>query len=195
MRDIQMKGATLNFNTKPNEKEHRPLKAYYQFHTNYKNFGKQVRKSCLHRKKSKLRNLPLLLQILSMNETDVASAAIRNLIDRSKPSQLLPTRNAAGITEPIEGADCVPLITPNGGRPHLIGSFATPRPVNLSVFAAERSIDDDAFRMFSRRVSREVANQLSKAKFFSNGSAQNRFSLPADTKVCLIPRPFPGSYF
>ena len=40
--DIQNKGATRNYNTKPNEKSHGTLKSAYKFHTNFKNVESQV---------------------------------------------------------------------------------------------------------------------------------------------------------
>lgn len=39
--DIQQKGATRNYNTKPNENSHRPLKSFYN-RTNFKDIEKQV---------------------------------------------------------------------------------------------------------------------------------------------------------
>lgn len=41
--DIVAKGATRNFNTKPNEKLHGPLKTIYRERTNFKNVAEQVR--------------------------------------------------------------------------------------------------------------------------------------------------------
>ncbi|KAG1840105.1 hypothetical protein C8R48DRAFT_621151 [Suillus tomentosus] len=40
--DIEAKGVTRNYNTKPNEKMHGPLKDAYQDHTNFKNFAEQI---------------------------------------------------------------------------------------------------------------------------------------------------------
>jgi hypothetical protein len=40
--DIKNKGVTRGFNTKPDEKAHRPLKAFYLFHTNFKDVAPQV---------------------------------------------------------------------------------------------------------------------------------------------------------
>lgn len=40
--DIQRKGVTRNFNSKPNESAHRPLKKFYMHHTNFKNVDSQV---------------------------------------------------------------------------------------------------------------------------------------------------------
>ncbi|KAG1890746.1 uncharacterized protein F5891DRAFT_1131606 [Suillus fuscotomentosus] len=40
--DIEAKGVTRNYNTKPNEKMHGPLKDAYQDRTNFKNFAEQV---------------------------------------------------------------------------------------------------------------------------------------------------------
>ncbi|KIJ07425.1 hypothetical protein PAXINDRAFT_164593 [Paxillus involutus ATCC 200175] len=40
--DIQAKGATRNFNTKPNEKAHGPFKDSYQNRTNFKNVAQQI---------------------------------------------------------------------------------------------------------------------------------------------------------
>ncbi|KAG1843783.1 hypothetical protein DFJ58DRAFT_844208 [Suillus subalutaceus] len=40
--DIRRKGVTQNFNTKPNEKAHRPLKKSYQLQTNFKDVAEQV---------------------------------------------------------------------------------------------------------------------------------------------------------
>ncbi|KAI6011002.1 hypothetical protein BKA83DRAFT_4467353 [Pisolithus microcarpus] len=40
--DIKAKGITHNFNTKPNEKMHGPLKEKYQKHTNFKNVAQQI---------------------------------------------------------------------------------------------------------------------------------------------------------
>ncbi|KAI6162422.1 hypothetical protein EDD17DRAFT_1776488 [Pisolithus thermaeus] len=40
--DIEAKGVTCNFNTKPNEKMHGPLKEKYQNHTNFKNVAQQI---------------------------------------------------------------------------------------------------------------------------------------------------------
>ncbi|KIK18571.1 hypothetical protein PISMIDRAFT_14280 [Pisolithus microcarpus 441] len=40
--DIEAKGITRNFNTKPNEKMHGPLKEKYQKHTNFKNIAQQI---------------------------------------------------------------------------------------------------------------------------------------------------------
>ncbi|KAG1864594.1 hypothetical protein C8R48DRAFT_747876 [Suillus tomentosus] len=40
--DIKAKGVTRNFNTKPNEKVHRPLKKYYQLRTNFKQVADQI---------------------------------------------------------------------------------------------------------------------------------------------------------
>jgi len=41
-RDIQMKGVTRNYNTKPSEKMNGPLKKYYCHHTNFKDVAVQV---------------------------------------------------------------------------------------------------------------------------------------------------------
>ncbi|KAG2157550.1 hypothetical protein DEU56DRAFT_722843 [Suillus clintonianus] len=40
--DIEAKGVTRNFNTKPNEKAHRPLKKSYQLQTNFKQVADQI---------------------------------------------------------------------------------------------------------------------------------------------------------
>ena len=40
--DIEAKDATCNYNTKPNEKLHGPLKAHYKNHTNFKDVASQV---------------------------------------------------------------------------------------------------------------------------------------------------------
>jgi len=40
--DIENKGVTQNYNTKPNEKMHSPLKTAYKLHTNFKNVAGQV---------------------------------------------------------------------------------------------------------------------------------------------------------
>ncbi|KAI6018654.1 hypothetical protein BKA83DRAFT_4464950 [Pisolithus microcarpus] len=40
--NIEAKGITCNFNTKPNEKMHGPLKEKYQKHTNFKNIAQQI---------------------------------------------------------------------------------------------------------------------------------------------------------
>ncbi|KAI6018855.1 hypothetical protein EDC04DRAFT_2869958 [Pisolithus marmoratus] len=40
--NIEAKGVTHNFNTKPNEKMHGPLKEKYQKHTNFKNIAQQI---------------------------------------------------------------------------------------------------------------------------------------------------------
>jgi hypothetical protein len=40
--DIKNKGVTRNFNTKPDEKAHRLLKAFYLFRTNFKDIAPQV---------------------------------------------------------------------------------------------------------------------------------------------------------
>ena len=40
--DIEAKGVTLNYNTKPNEKMHGPLKESYQRRTNFKDVANQV---------------------------------------------------------------------------------------------------------------------------------------------------------
>ncbi|KAH9958642.1 hypothetical protein BJV74DRAFT_789266, partial [Russula compacta] len=40
--DIKQKGATRNYNMKPNEKLHGPLKKTYKMHTNFKDVGPQV---------------------------------------------------------------------------------------------------------------------------------------------------------
>jgi hypothetical protein len=44
--DILAKGASRNYNTKPNEKLHGPLKKAYLRQTNFKNVASQVR--CVH---------------------------------------------------------------------------------------------------------------------------------------------------
>ena len=41
--DIEGKGSTRNFNTKPDKKLHSPLKNYYKDCTNFKNVAGQVR--------------------------------------------------------------------------------------------------------------------------------------------------------
>ncbi len=41
-RDIMEKGATCNYNTKPNEKMHGSLKDSYQLRTNFKDVAEQV---------------------------------------------------------------------------------------------------------------------------------------------------------
>ena len=41
--DIEAKGVTRNFNTKPNKKMHEPLKESYQLRTNFKDVADQVR--------------------------------------------------------------------------------------------------------------------------------------------------------
>jgi hypothetical protein len=40
--DIEAKGATRNYNTKPNEQMHGPLKDWYLNWTNFKNVAEQV---------------------------------------------------------------------------------------------------------------------------------------------------------
>ncbi|KAH9997449.1 hypothetical protein BJV74DRAFT_794943 [Russula compacta] len=42
--DIKQKGGTHNYNTKPNEKLHGPLKKTYKMHTNFKDVGPQILK-------------------------------------------------------------------------------------------------------------------------------------------------------
>ncbi|KAH9983647.1 hypothetical protein BJV74DRAFT_797311 [Russula compacta] len=42
--NIKQKGATHNYNTKPNEKLHGPLKKTYKMHTNFKDIGPQILK-------------------------------------------------------------------------------------------------------------------------------------------------------
>ncbi len=44
VRDIRSKGVTRNYNTKPNEKMHGPLKKIYLRRTNFKQVEKQVRR-------------------------------------------------------------------------------------------------------------------------------------------------------
>ena len=46
--DIKAKGVTRNFNTKPNEKMHGPLKESYQLRTNFKNVVDQVSRFTNH---------------------------------------------------------------------------------------------------------------------------------------------------
>ncbi|KAG1730396.1 uncharacterized protein EDB91DRAFT_1239095 [Suillus paluster] len=41
--DIEVKGVSQNYSTKPNEKMHGPLKDAYQDRTNFKNFAEQVK--------------------------------------------------------------------------------------------------------------------------------------------------------
>jgi hypothetical protein len=40
--DIEAKGVTRNYNTKPNEKMHGPLKKAYLLKTNFKDYAKQA---------------------------------------------------------------------------------------------------------------------------------------------------------
>ncbi|KAG1759607.1 hypothetical protein EDD22DRAFT_849145 [Suillus occidentalis] len=47
--DIEAKGVTQNYNTKPNEKMHGPLKDAYQDRTNFKNFAEQLRNTFVAR--------------------------------------------------------------------------------------------------------------------------------------------------
>ena len=42
--DIESKGVTHNYNTKPNEKMHGPVKMAYRDHMNFKNIASQVTK-------------------------------------------------------------------------------------------------------------------------------------------------------
>ena len=44
--DVVNKGVTRNYNTKPNEKLHGPLKETYRLRTNFKNVGPQVSELC-----------------------------------------------------------------------------------------------------------------------------------------------------
>ncbi len=44
--DIEAKGASCNYNTKPNEKLHGPLKKSYSRRTNFKNVAPQVWMFC-----------------------------------------------------------------------------------------------------------------------------------------------------
>ena len=46
--DIEAKGATRNYNTKPNEKMHGSLKDSYLLHTNFRDVAEQV---CIHTRK------------------------------------------------------------------------------------------------------------------------------------------------
>jgi hypothetical protein len=41
-RDIREKGVTRNYNTKPNEKMHGPIRKIYQYRTNFKDVADQV---------------------------------------------------------------------------------------------------------------------------------------------------------
>jgi hypothetical protein len=41
-RDIREKGVTRNYNTKPNEKMHGPIRKIYQHRTNFKDVADQV---------------------------------------------------------------------------------------------------------------------------------------------------------
>lgn len=43
--DIRAKGATLNYNTKPNKKLHKPLRDVYNLRTNFKQVAEQVGQS------------------------------------------------------------------------------------------------------------------------------------------------------
>jgi hypothetical protein len=45
--DIRAKGVTRNYNTKPNEQMHGPLRRSYKLRTNFKNVAPQVQICCL----------------------------------------------------------------------------------------------------------------------------------------------------
>ena len=46
--NVQAKGVLHNYNTKPNEKMHGPIRKYYLNHTNFKNIAPQVRCALLY---------------------------------------------------------------------------------------------------------------------------------------------------
>jgi hypothetical protein len=74
--DIQQKGATRNYNTKPNEKCHGSLKNSYKFRTNFKNIAPQV--VVLY----PIYTISLFyLQILKIDHDDLVAMMIREDLD------------------------------------------------------------------------------------------------------------------
>ncbi|KIM38669.1 hypothetical protein M413DRAFT_42581, partial [Hebeloma cylindrosporum] len=93
--DIRRKGATRNYNTKPNEKAHRILKLFYQLHTNFKN---------------------VIPQLLKLNEADLAHHFIRAALDLLDASVAESLNKESTDLEPVKqiiGTEHVSLGSPS----------------------------------------------------------------------------------
>ncbi|EDQ99252.1 uncharacterized protein LACBIDRAFT_316752 [Laccaria bicolor S238N-H82] len=95
--DIQRKGVTRNYNTKPNEKCHGAFKNSYKFRTNFKNVAPQI---------------------LKFDHADLVATVIRDDIDyldlsqaeaSAEDSQIQVTRNIIGMAHVSLGSQCAPV--------------------------------------------------------------------------------------
>ncbi|KAJ3509094.1 hypothetical protein NLJ89_g5404 [Agrocybe chaxingu] len=132
--DILRKGVTKNFNTKPNEKAHGPLKEIYQLLTNFKNF---------------------IEQILKFSENDLISVMIRdaiNLLDN-----FVSEAQLEGSSE--ESANKVATKTRVGSE-HI--SLRSVQP-SICLFKIEEEHSEDlAFKDFRKKLSKYFTSQYNK---------------------------------
>ncbi|KAJ3505987.1 hypothetical protein NLJ89_g7124 [Agrocybe chaxingu] len=132
-RDIRLKGATRNYNTKPNEKANGPLKKYYQRHTNFKNVAPQV---------------------LQISEMDLVSTMIRtniDIIDESQREKELsaqePDSDNGSHASPAEGSGACRVFH---------GSFGPAIPL---VDVESQSGHDAVFQNFRRKLNKYLVDR------------------------------------
>lgn len=79
--DIEAKGVTRNYNTKPNEKMHGPLKDAYQDRTNFKNFAEQVMHQLLRYIVNRVLIEQHVFKILRYNHDSLVAEYIRSKME------------------------------------------------------------------------------------------------------------------
>ncbi|PBK63200.1 hypothetical protein ARMSODRAFT_1024229 [Armillaria solidipes] len=161
--DIEAKGVTLNYNTKPNESMHGSFKESYQRHTNFKDFEKQVNVQPLLQF-VKLADVAFT-QILQINQWYNAMSFIRQQIDaqqerlatsaeEKEPDENDDSNQPERETETVNSQpDYVSVTSVHGNRGKGGG--------RLTITEVEaKAADNRDFSKFRQRLSKYMANHF-----------------------------------
>ncbi|KJA13371.1 hypothetical protein HYPSUDRAFT_151670 [Hypholoma sublateritium FD-334 SS-4] len=132
--DIEKKGVTRNFNSKPNESAHRPLKKFYMHHTNFKNIDSQI---------------------LRLEENMVASMMIREAMDSMPDMHQEDNDNNDEREAGQESKDFDDIALQHA----VLGSGLPPQ--SFAQLAKDNSADT-AFRDLRKKVSKKLSTVLSE---------------------------------
>ncbi|KAG1801818.1 hypothetical protein EV424DRAFT_1474720 [Suillus variegatus] len=135
--DIKAKGATCNYNTKPNEKCHGPLKESYQQRTNFKDVAPQVCHPIFNIIGSSLN----LIQILRADHWSLVSEFIRGQVDELAAHDARMAEDETDKTGPDTN------ITSDF---HI--RFGSRQPKQSLEAIEERHIDNPSFRRFRTKL-------------------------------------------
>ncbi|KAG1898719.1 uncharacterized protein F5891DRAFT_1129341 [Suillus fuscotomentosus] len=101
--DIEAKGVTRNYNTKPNEQMHGPLKDWYQRWTNFKNVTEQI----LHIDHWLLIADDIRCQIFNLDEYVISQHQANNIdkdADEDDPDSKVLTNPIRHVFDPLDGS-------------------------------------------------------------------------------------------